>query len=89
MAGAAPPVRVALHPDQQQLDQPRQRWFSELTTKLLRRGRHRSVRALNTDIRNWIDTWNENPRPYVWTKTAEQILDAIKRYCQRTNPAAH
>jgi hypothetical protein len=47
------------------------------------------VRALNADIRNWIDTWNENPRPYVWTKTADQILDAIKRYCQRTNPAAH
>ena len=61
----------------------------ELTTKLLRRGRHRSVRALNTDIRNWIDTWNENPRPYVWTKTADQILDAIKRYCQRTNPTGH
>ena len=66
-----------------------ERWFSELTTKLLRRGRHRSVRALNADIRTWIDTWNENPRPYVWTKTADQILDAIKRYCQRTNPAAH
>ncbi len=66
-----------------------ERWFAELTTKLLRRGRHRSVRALNADIRNWIDTWNENPRPYVWTKTADQILDAIKRYCQRTNPAAH
>jgi transposase len=66
-----------------------ERWFSELTTKLLRRGRHRSVRALNSDIRNWIDSWNENPRPYVWTKTAEQILDSIKRYCERTNAAAH
>jgi len=35
---------------------------------------------MNTDIRQWIDTWNENPRPYVWTKTAEQILNSIKRY---------
>ncbi|MGB8879532.1 MAG: IS630 family transposase [Solirubrobacteraceae bacterium] len=64
-----------------------ERWFSELTTKLLRRGAHRSVRQLNADIRRWIDTWNEDPRPYVWVKTAEQILDAISRYCQRINPA--
>ncbi len=40
-----------------------ERWFSELTTKLLKRGQHRSVRALNNDIRNWIEDWNENPRP--------------------------
>jgi transposase len=40
-----------------------ERWFGELTTKLLRRGQHRSVRALNADIRNWIDTWNETPAP--------------------------
>lgn len=62
-----------------------ERWFGELTTKLLRRGAHRSVHAMNTDIRQWIETWNENPRPYVWTKTAEQILDSIRRYCQRIN----
>ena len=66
-----------------------ERWFSELTTKLLKRGQHRSVRALNSDIRDWIDTWNENPRPYVWTKTADEILDSIKRYCQRINRTAH
>jgi transposase len=66
-----------------------ERWFGELTTKLLRRGQHRSARALNADIRNWIDTWNKDPRPYVWTKTAEQILNSIKRYCERTNQAGH
>jgi transposase len=66
-----------------------ERWFSELTTKLLRRGAHRSVRQLNAEIRQWIDTWNENPRPYVWTKTAEQILNSIKRYCERINQARH
>ena len=66
-----------------------ERWFSELTTKLLRRGAHRSVRALNSDIRRWIDTWNEDPRPYVWVKTAEQILDSISRYCQRINLTGH
>lgn len=66
-----------------------ERWFAELTTKLLKRGAHPTVRALNTDIRNWIDTWNENPRPYVWTKPAERILESIARYCQRINPTAH
>jgi transposase len=66
-----------------------ERWFGELTTKLLRRGTHRSVRELNADIRAWIDTWNENPRPFVWTKTADQILDAIARYCERINESRH
>jgi transposase len=66
-----------------------ERWFGELTTKLLRRGQHRSVRQLNAEIRQWIDDWNENPRPYVWTKTAEHILDSVKRYCERINQARH
>jgi len=42
-----------------------ERWFGELTTKKLQRGTHRSVRELNADIRAWIKTWNDNPRPYV------------------------
>ncbi|GAA0921593.1 IS630-like element ISMsm2 family transposase [Virgisporangium ochraceum] len=57
-----------------------ERWFGELTTKKLQRGTHRSVRALNADIRAWIEDWNDNPRPYVWTKTADQILESIARY---------
>ena len=60
-------------------------WFSELTDKKLRRGAHRSVRGLNADIRAWIDTWNDDLRPFVWTKTADQILDSIARYCDRIN----
>jgi transposase len=66
-----------------------ERWFAELTTKLLRRGAHRSVRQLNAEIRAWIDTWNEDPRPFVWTKTADEILDSIARYCQRINESRH
>ena len=62
-----------------------ERWFAELTNKLLRRGTHRSVRQLNADIRAWIDNWNHSPRPFVWTKTADEILDSIARYCQRIN----
>ena len=61
-----------------------ERWFAELSNKKLKRGTHRSVRELNTDIRNWIKTWNDNPRPYVWTKTADQILEfQTARYCGR------
>jgi hypothetical protein len=63
--------------------------FAELTTKLLQRGAHRSVRDLNADIRAWIDSWNEDPRPFVWTKTADQILDSIARYCERINESRH
>jgi len=66
-----------------------ERWFAELTTKSLRRGTHRSVRELNTGIRDWIDTWNQSPRPYIWTKTADQILESIARYCTRINDSGH
>ena len=66
-----------------------ERWFAELTTKKLKRGAHRSVRALNADIRSWIETWNEQPRPFVWTKTADQILESIARYCERINDSRH
>ena len=66
-----------------------ERWFAELTTKKLRRGTHTSVRQLDTDIRAWIDTWNDNPRPYVWAKTADQILTTIANYCSRINDSGH
>jgi transposase len=66
-----------------------ERWFAELTNKKLRRSTHTSVRQLNTDIRAWIDTWNDDPRPYVWTKTADQILESIATYCNRINHSGH
>jgi transposase len=60
-----------------------ERWFSELATKKIKRGSHVSVRALEADIKDWISHWNENPRPYVWVKTADQILASVARYCER------
>jgi transposase len=66
-----------------------ERRLGELTTKKLQRGTHRSVRELNNDIRDWMRTWNDNPRPYVWTKTADQILESIARYCKRINDSRH
>jgi len=47
------------------------------------------VQALNNDIRAWIDTWNDEPKPFVWTKTTDQILDSITRYCGRINDSGH
>jgi transposase len=65
-----------------------ERWFGELTTKKIKRAAHMSVRALEADIRGWIEQWNDDPRPYVWTKTAQQILASIARYCERASAAA-
>src|SRR4029453_11782575 len=66
-----------------------ERWFGELTTKLLQRGVHTNVQTLEADIRNWIATWNDDPRPYVWTKTADEILDSITALCQRIKGGGH
>jgi transposase len=66
-----------------------ERWFGELTTKKIKRGAHRSVTELERDIKSWIKTWNENPRPYVWVKTADQILASLTRYCKRISEAGH
>lgn len=56
-----------------------ERWFVELTRKLLQRSAHRSVAELTTDLNTWIAAWNDNPKPFVWHKTADQILDALKK----------
>src|SRR5258708_2732626 len=61
-----------------------ERWFAELTNKRIRRGVFRSVRELEAAIRKYIDVHNEEPKPFVWTRTADQILDSIARYAQRT-----
>lgn len=65
-----------------------ERWFSALTTKKLQRSAHRSATALAADIQAWIDTWNNDPKPFVWHKTAEEILDRLAGYCQAVNEGA-
>ena len=62
-----------------------ERWFSALTTKKLQRSAHASVKALAADIRAWIDTWNDDPKPFTWHKTADQILERLAGYCQDIN----
>jgi len=61
-----------------------ERWFAELTTKQIRRGVHRSVAELQRAIKEFIDVSNDDPQPFVWTKTADQILASIARFAQRT-----
>jgi transposase/transcriptional regulator with XRE-family HTH domain len=63
-----------------------ERWFGLLTDKLIRRGVHTSVKALEQDISAWIDEWNVKPRPFTWTKTADEILNSLADYLTKINP---
>ena len=62
-----------------------ERWFAELTNRKLRRSSHRSVKELEADVTAWIEAWNEDPKPFVWTKTADEILANLAHYLTRIN----
>jgi transposase len=62
-----------------------ERWFAELTRRKLRRSAHRSVAELEADVNAWIAAWNEDPKPFVWAKTADEILANLANYCTRLN----
>ena len=66
-----------------------ERWFSEITTKWIRRGTHTSVADLKDSIEAWIDNWNHNPRPYVWHKSADDIFETMASYLQRIPNSGH
>jgi transposase len=66
-----------------------ERWFAALTEKQLRRGVHRSTRELEAAIRHYLDLTNADPRPFVWTKTADQILENLARFCKRISDSGH
>ena len=66
-----------------------ERWFGYLTAQKIRRGVHKSVQALEAEIRAWIENWNQNPRPFAWTKTAEEILDSLAKYIAKISGAAY
>jgi transposase len=66
-----------------------ERWFAELTQKWLKRGTHRSTRELVASIRTWITCWNDDPKPFVWHKTADEILDNLANYCARISDSGH
>jgi transposase len=66
-----------------------ERWFAELTNKWLRRGTHRSTKELETSISEWIEHWNDEPKPFVWHKSADEILDTLANYCTRISDSDH
>jgi transposase len=66
-----------------------ERWVGLLTDKKLRRSAHRSIQALEHDIRDWSAHWNENSKPFAWTKTADEILERLALYLQRIPGAGH
>jgi transposase len=66
-----------------------ERFFAYVTADLLQRSDHRSVQVLEADIRNWIKDWNTHPKPFIWTKTAEQILTSLARLLERITGAGH
>jgi transposase len=66
-----------------------ERWFAELTRKLLQRSAHRSVTSLEKDLKAWATSWNDDPRPFVWRKSADEILESLGRYCVTISESGH
>ena len=66
-----------------------ERWLGLLTDRQIRRGVYDSIAALERDIASWIEQWNADPKPFVWTKTADEILGRLARYLQRIPGAGH
>ena len=66
-----------------------ERWFATLTEKYIRRGTHRSTRQLEQAIKQYLDINNSNPKPFVWSKSADDILASIERFCLRTSNSRH
>jgi len=66
-----------------------ERWFGTLTERQLRRGVHRSTRELEEALQRYVEKYNHDPKPFVWTKTADEILEAVARFCKRTSDSGH
>jgi hypothetical protein len=66
-----------------------ERWFATLTQKQIKRDAHRSTRALETAIREYLTISNEAPKSFVWHKTADEILASLARFCQRISNSGH
>ena len=66
-----------------------ERWFALLTEKQLRRGVHRRTREFEAAIKRYLALTNDAPKPFVWTKTADEILESVARFCRRTSGSGH
>ncbi len=66
-----------------------ERWFAEITRRRIRRGTFRSTQALEAAIREYLQVYNEDPQPFLWTKSADDILKSLKVYCEGFSGEAH
>jgi transposase len=66
-----------------------ERCFATLTERQIRRGTHRSTRQLEAAIRRYLDQYNTDPKPFVWTKSADDIMVSIERFCHRISDSGH
>jgi hypothetical protein len=66
-----------------------ERWFATLTEKYIRRGTHRSTRQLEQAIHHYLELNNSAPKPFVWVKSADDILASIERFCLRISNSGH
>jgi hypothetical protein len=66
-----------------------ERWFATLTQKQIRRGAHRSTQQLEKAIRDYLQTYNADPQPFVWSKTADEIFASVQRFCTRISDSRH
>ena len=80
-----PHYHVHFTPDSASWINQIERWFAELTRKQIQRGVHTSVKQLEADIRTFIDLHNKNPKPFKWTKSADQILASVKPFCHKAH----
>ena len=66
-----------------------ERWFAEITNKRIRRGSYRSTRQLVQAIEDYLTVYNDDPKPFIWTKSADDILESLKRYCETISDTGH
>ena len=66
-----------------------ERWFAAITERQIRRGTHRSTEELEEAIEEYLTAHNANPKPFIWTKSADQILESLKIYCERISETGH
>jgi hypothetical protein len=83
------PVSTPLHPTNRSWINLVERWFAELTNKWLRRGPHRSIKELEAAIGDWIGRWNDEPKPFIWHKGADEILNTLATYRARIFESGH
>ena len=66
-----------------------ERWFAEITSKQIRRGSFNGTRELESAIKQYLEVYNEDPKPFIWTKSADEILESLETYCKRTSDTGH